>query len=260
MVKYAQLVIGPAGSGKSTYCRAMQKHFEAVKRNCHIVNLDPAAEDFEYSPSISIQDLITLDEAQEELELGPNGGLVFCMEYLLDEAWNWFVEQLGDYEEDYLIIDCPGQIELYSHLDIMQTFVERLVAEDYRVICVYIVDSTLTIDTGGFLYASLIALSGMISLSLPHINVLTKTDLLEESRRDELDKLLYPDAGMLNLMNRDAPHLTKMNLAFDRLLNDYNMVRFVPLNVMDEDSLDALLYQIDVALGFGENEDVKILE
>ena len=45
-----------------------------------------------------------------ELQLGPNGGLIYCFEYFNDN-FNWFNEQLdeGGYDEDdYLIIDCPG--------------------------------------------------------------------------------------------------------------------------------------------------------
>lgn len=54
MGKYGQLVMGPAGAGKSTYCTTMQKHCETTKRSAHVVNLDPAAEIFEYPVSIGI--------------------------------------------------------------------------------------------------------------------------------------------------------------------------------------------------------------
>jgi hypothetical protein len=43
----------------------------------------------------------------EELEYGPNGGLVYAMEYLVDNM-DWLVDEVGDFEDDYLIIDCPG--------------------------------------------------------------------------------------------------------------------------------------------------------
>ncbi|KAL7201250.1 hypothetical protein ACSBR1_033038 [Camellia fascicularis] len=36
---YAQLVIGPAGSGKSTYCSSLYKHCETMRRTIHIVKL-----------------------------------------------------------------------------------------------------------------------------------------------------------------------------------------------------------------------------
>ena len=48
MVRYAQLVMGPAGSGKSTYCNYIQKHCEVLHRSIKVVNLDPAAESFHY--------------------------------------------------------------------------------------------------------------------------------------------------------------------------------------------------------------------
>jgi GPN-loop GTPase len=54
MGKTCQLVMGPAGSGKSTFCTAIQSYCEASKRRIHLVNLDPAADKFEYAPALSI--------------------------------------------------------------------------------------------------------------------------------------------------------------------------------------------------------------
>jgi nitrogen-specific signal transduction histidine kinase len=50
--------------------------------NLNIVNLDPAAEYFEYPLTADIRDLIQLDDVMEDdtLHFGPNGGLLFCME------------------------------------------------------------------------------------------------------------------------------------------------------------------------------------
>ena len=82
MVRYAQLVMGPAGSGKSTYCNLIEKHAEVMKRHIKVVNLDPAAEYFEYPLTADIRDLIQLDDVMDDdtLHFGPNGGLLYCME------------------------------------------------------------------------------------------------------------------------------------------------------------------------------------
>lgn len=45
---YGQIVIGPAGSGKSTYCHAVQDMASVLKRKILVINLDPAAEHFKY--------------------------------------------------------------------------------------------------------------------------------------------------------------------------------------------------------------------
>ena len=64
-MRYAQLVVGPAGSGKSTYCAALVRHGEATGRQIKVVNLDPAAEHFDYEPLCDIRDLISVDDAME---------------------------------------------------------------------------------------------------------------------------------------------------------------------------------------------------
>ena len=84
MVRYAQLVMGPAGSGKSTYCDYLSKYCEEMNRSVKLVNLDPAAEFFKYPVTADVRDLIQLDDVMddESLSFGPNGGLVFCLEYI----------------------------------------------------------------------------------------------------------------------------------------------------------------------------------
>jgi hypothetical protein len=60
----------------------MQKQAADERQTFNIVNLDPAAEHFDYQPLADIRELITVDDTMEdeELKFGPNGGLVFCME------------------------------------------------------------------------------------------------------------------------------------------------------------------------------------
>lgn len=74
----------------------MVQHGIDTKRTIEVVNLDPAAEHFEYTPFVDIRSLISLDDVMddEELKFGPNGGLVFCIEYLLENS-DWLQEQLG---------------------------------------------------------------------------------------------------------------------------------------------------------------------
>ena len=62
---YGQLVIGPPGSGKSTYCHKMFEFYKQLGRNCAIVNLDPANENMNYQPEIDVMNLITVEDAME---------------------------------------------------------------------------------------------------------------------------------------------------------------------------------------------------
>lgn len=46
------------------------------------VRVDPAAEVFNYPVSIDVRELISLDEAMDELDLGPNGCVLFLVSAL----------------------------------------------------------------------------------------------------------------------------------------------------------------------------------
>lgn len=153
--RYAQIVMGPAGSGKSTYCRIMQQHAGLLGKTIKIVNLDPAAEVLCYDPDLDIRELVTLDDVMEETDLGPNGGLVMALEYLLEHT-DWLKEALDDFaDEDYIIIDCPGQIELYTHMTIMRDFCKTMHELSYNICGIYTIDCTFISDASKFISASL---------------------------------------------------------------------------------------------------------
>lgn len=82
LMRYAVLITGPAGAGKTTFTGAFINHLRLSKRTAHLVNLDPAAApgSFEVEPAIDIRDLVSLEDVMKELEYGPNGGLVYCFE------------------------------------------------------------------------------------------------------------------------------------------------------------------------------------
>ena len=81
-MRYAVLITGPAGAGKSTFTSAYLTHLTAARRTAHVVNFDPAATTakFEYEPVIDIKDLVSVEDVMSELGYGPNGGLVYCFE------------------------------------------------------------------------------------------------------------------------------------------------------------------------------------
>lgn len=54
---------------------------------------------------------------------------------------DWFEDEVGAYTDDYLIIDCPGQIELYTHFDIMKRLVEALGRLNIAICGVYLLES-----------------------------------------------------------------------------------------------------------------------
>ncbi|KAI9696857.1 MAG: ATP binding protein [Bogoriella megaspora] len=295
MSKFGCLIMGPAGAGKTTFCSALIQHLQNSRRSCYYINLDPAAEDFTHTPDIDIKDLISLEDVMEEMSLGPNGGLIYCFEFLLQNL-DFLTEPLESVTDEYLIvIDMPGQIELYTHIPILPSLIKELTRGNLNIqMCAaYLMESTFVIDRPKFFAGTLSAMSAMLMLELPHVNVLSKMDLIKDSipRRD-LKRFLDPDVGLLDedperaarAANADrslvlpvAPDpeekedmdptktenvmegksFNRLNKAVGNLINEFSMVSFLRLDVQDENSVGAILSYIDDAIQFHEAQEPR---
>src|SRR5690606_12987013 len=90
---FAQLVIGPPGSGKSTYCNGMHQFMSAIGRKCSVVNLDLANENITYPVAVDVRQLNTIDSIMEEYSLGPNGAMIYAIEEW-ETNFEWMEEKL----------------------------------------------------------------------------------------------------------------------------------------------------------------------
>ena len=176
---------------QTTYCHGMHHFLSLAGREPLLVNLDPAAEDssLPLAPEVDVRDLVCLDEVMREHNLGPNGGLAYCMSYLAANA-DWLREKIseamlakGGGKNIFLIIDTPGQAELFSpgpHGELLLTVLSSLAKEPphFALAAVLLLDSHLCTDGGKYLAGLLAALGAMLHLELPRFNVLSKVDNL----------------------------------------------------------------------------------
>ena len=253
-MRCGQIVVGPAGTGKSTYCATMEEHCLASRRSVYLVNLDPAAELFNYNVGLDVRDLISVGEVMEDLGLGPNGALIYCMEYLLDNI-DWLVQGLEGFgEEDYIFFDCPGQLELYSHVPVMKRLVRALQEQcSMRLCAVYLLDATFAVDAPKFLAGSLNSLSAMVQLALPHLNVITKCDLIDP---ENLEKLLDLESARA-VAELGGQRVEALTSAITQVLDDFSLVSYLPLNPNDEDTIGNVLAFADHLVQFGEDLEPK---
>lgn len=256
MGRFVQLVCGPAGAGKSTYCKTMQEHGRMISRVIHVGNLDPAAEFFDYDASFDVREMINLDEVMETLGYGPNGGLVYCMEHLLANI-DWLKDELDSFGEDeYVILDCPGQVELYCHLPVMHNLSNNLKMWGYKACSVFVIDSLSVLEPSKFISSSLLSLSCMLQLELPHVNVITKCDLAEKS---DIEAVLDTE-GAATIASSDRfskGKYRKLTEAMSNIIDDYMIVSYVMLDMHDEDSINDVLYRCDEAIQYGEDVEPK---
>ncbi|KAK6345935.1 hypothetical protein TWF730_010274 [Orbilia blumenaviensis] len=258
---FAQLVIGPPGCGKSTYCAGMHQFMSAIGRKCQIVNLDPANDATPYPCSLDVRDLITLDEVMDENGLGPNGGIVYSLEEL-EENVEWLEEGLMQFGQDYIIFDCPGQVELFTHHNSLRNIFVKLEKLGYRLVVVHLLDSHHLASPSQYISILLTALRSMLLLNLPHINVLSKLDLLKSHGPLPFNLDFYTEVQDLSYLlpqlskEQGSPKFEKLNEAICDLVEGFGLVGFETLAVEDKASMTHLLQVIDRAGGyaFGEAE------
>ena len=234
----------------NTYAKI--SHYRLAKRSVHIGNLDPAAEVFNYDADFDIRNLINLDEVMEEYGYGPNGGLVYCMEHLYSNS-EWLrdeIDQAG--EDEYFILDCPGQIELYSHLPVMRNLAQLLVSWGYRVISVYLLDALFVMEPAKFVSGCMLSLSCMIHLELPHLNVITKCDIAD---KDFIEKVIEAEGAQM-ILNMDRSlagrKMKKFTSAIGSVIDDFMLVSFAMLDVSQEESIDQLVERTDHIIQYGK--------
>ncbi|KAL4423370.1 hypothetical protein ABPG77_004301 [Micractinium sp. CCAP 211/92] len=254
---WGQVVVGPPGAGKSTYCAGMQQFLTLAGRRCEVVNLDPANDPSGYTPAVDISELVSLEAVQEELGLGPNGGLVYCMDYL-ESNLDWLREQLAPLEAEgaYLLFDLPGQVELFTLHGSLRRIVDVLTRKwRYRLAVVQLVDAHLCSDPAKYLSALLLSLSTMLHLEMPQVNVLSKMDLIEQYGELAFGLDFYLHAqGLAHLAEAMEgsfpPKFQKITEELCEVIEDFGLLSFHPLAIEDRDSVRALVALIDKANGY----------
>lgn len=236
----------------------------------------------------------------EEMGLGPNGGLVYCFEFLMDNL-DFLTEALDGLTEDYLIIiDMPGQIELYTHIPILPALVRFLSqpgALDIRLCAAYLLEATFVVDRAKFFSGTLSAMSAMILLEIPHLNILSKMDLVKgQVRKRDFKRFITPDATLLDddpaeqvrrntIGAGDAEageveaeeedeyadpaergavmrgtSFKRLNRAVANLIDSFSMVNYLKLDSSDEESVGAILSYIDDVIQYHEAQEPKELK
>ncbi len=170
-------VVGPAGSGKSTFTAAFREWMIKNEYDTVVVNLDPGAEILPYTPDVDIRDIVDLNSIMNEYGLGPNGAQIVAADMIAN-----FVEELkrevDNYEADYIIYDTAGQIELFAFRAASKFIVDYLGGD--RSMLAFLFDPSLAKTPSGFVSLLILSSSVYFRFYIPFINILSKVDIVED--------------------------------------------------------------------------------
>jgi len=185
-------VVGTAGCGKSTFCGAFSRYLVGNGLSSSIVNLDPGALDLPYEPNVDVREWLSLGEVMEEYGLGPNGAQVVCADLLALESKK-IQDALGDVASQYVVLDTPGQLELFAFREASREIVSKLFPG--RSFMVYLIDPFNSRTPSGLIsQLTLCSLSGL-RLGMPMVRAISKSDMMDPESVESLDRWTgYPDS------------------------------------------------------------------
>ena len=188
----AIFVTGTAGSGKSMLTSKILEYYQKNGMFASALNLDPGVESLPYRPDVDVRDYVDIVQIMKQYDLGPNGSMIMANDLIaskIDDIQN----EIHGVNPDYLIVDTPGQIELFAYRASGPFFIQNIDASEKTNIFLY--DGTIIASPTNFISISLLATSIKLRLGLPTINVMTKTDLIP----DKIDQVLKWSSDPISL-------------------------------------------------------------
>ncbi len=173
-------VTGTAGSGKSALTGALKKWYTDRGEEAIAVNLDPGVVATPYEPDVDVRTRVDLQDVMEKYGLGPNGALVAAAD-LVAARLGEIQEEIDSYSAEYVIVDTPGQTELFAFRESGEYIVKGLASDSKTLL--FLLDPQLATTPGNFLSIALLSASVGLRLSLPRITVLTKRDIAGEAAK-----------------------------------------------------------------------------
>nr|MDO8087806.1 ATP/GTP-binding protein [Candidatus Sigynarchaeum springense] len=172
------LVLGPAGSGKTTLVKAICKYArESGKyqdvRSC---NLDPGSCDG-FPWDVDVRSMLTVEQVMEEHGLGPNGAIMKAYEILADRVDALFA-CLEHSRSDLTIIDAPGQLEPLIFSEVGNRLIDRMKERFDDLIAVFLLPGDIINTPSSFAFV-LLTLTGLhLTIHTPLLHAVSKADLL----------------------------------------------------------------------------------
>jgi len=168
-------ILGTAGSGKSLFTAAFSEWLKMNKQDVATVNLDPGVLNLPYSPDIDVRNYVDAGDIMEKYGLGPNGAAIMAADLIADEVEN-ITRDVDEAHADFVIVDTPGQMELFAFRASGPYIVNELTKEPKALI--YLFDSVFSANP--FNYVSNMFLSAAIynRFFQPQLHLLSKIDLL----------------------------------------------------------------------------------
>lgn len=239
-------LLGPAGCGKSTLAEALATLLSAQVK-CLTLNLDPGAEWLPYTPEVDIRTRVSLQEVMQRYRLGPNGALVVSVDLMVNYLPE--LKELVDARNpDYVLVDTPGQMELFAFRETGARIVRGL-GENAMIL--FLMDSFFARRASDFASMLMLATSVYSRFALPQLNVLTKVDAAGPDLLERVERWTADYETLADDLQLETHELRRQ--ASEEFIDAVRRLGFVgevhPVSALKDEGLVELYSAVQRALG-----------
>jgi len=170
-------IIGTAGSGKSLLTAAFSEWLKMSKHDVVIANLDPGVLTLPYSPDVDVRNYVNVGELMEKYRLGPNGAVIMAADLIAEEI-DEISKELEDLKSDIVLVDTPGQMELFAFRASGPYIASELTREPKAI--VYLFDAAFSLSPLNYVANLFLSAAVYNRFLMSQVHLLSKCDLLPE--------------------------------------------------------------------------------
>ncbi len=250
---YYIFILGPAGSGKSYLTKALSSWMRDRGLDVITVNLDPAADWLPYAPDVDIRNYVTTEDVMKKFNLGPNGALIASV----DLATNYVDDIKAEIEStspNYVIVDTPGQLEIFAFRIAGKVIVDRL-SKGFKRVSVFLIDSYIATRPAPLLSMLFLSLSTFLYLQVPQINVLSKADVLSDQDAERIRRWLELPSDFAYELSKELPGfmLTLDHVSLIEGFLSSLTTELIAVSSVTEQGIDSLYAYIQRVVAGGED-------
>ena len=250
------IIIGMAGSGKTTLMQRLNAHLHQSKKPYYMVNLDPAVLETPFGAHVDIRDTVNYREVMKQYSLGPNGGILTALNLFATR----FDQVLGLIEKrsstlEYALFDTPGQIEIFTWSASGAIITESLAAS-FPTVIVYVIDTVRCKNAVTFMSNMLYACSILYKLKLPLVLAFNKVDA---APCDYAHEWMRDLDAFSEALQQERSYMGSLATSMALMLEEfYRGLQAVGVSALTGEGMEAFFQAVDHAAG--EYEETYAVE